>query len=408
MTQGDHLVDNQTSLNESKFSLLDLLIVLARRKGFILRISFAAAIITTILVFLVPNQYVSEAVVMPPGQNSSAGSALLSQMGGSASALASLAGGGLGLKNPGDMYVSLFRTEAVEDAVIHKFGLMGRYKKKFLSDARKTLETKVSVKLGTKDSLIRVDAEDKDPRFAAELANGYVEEFRRLFASLAITEASQRRVFFEIQLKQAKDNLANAEIAMRNTEQSTGVLQIDSQAKALIESAAALRAQIVAKQVQIQGMLSFATDENPGIVLARQQLSALQAQLNALSGSGQAGDSDLVIVKGKIPEAGMAYIRRLRDVKYNETIYEAIAKQLEIAKLDEARQGVTIQVADPANPPDKKSSPHRTIIILASFAGTFLLVSAYILLQESLKQVTHDPQRRAQVDALWIAIRGKK
>lgn len=392
---------------ENKISLMDILILLARRKKFILCASFAAALLVAVIVFLLPNQYTAQAVLMPPSQGPSAGSSLLSQLAGGSGAMASLGAGGLGLKTPADMYVSLFQTETVENALIQRFGLMGRYKKKVPSDTRKALESKARVALGAKDGLIRISVEDKDPKFAAGLANGYVEEFRRLFADLAVTEAAQRRVFFENQLKQAKDNLANAEVDMRNTEQATGVLQIDSQARALIESAASLRAQIAAKQVQIQAMHSFAADENPEIQVARQQLIGLQEQLSALLGPGREGDQDLLIAKGKVPEAGMIYIRKLRDVKYYETIYESIAKQFELAKLDEARQGALVQVVDPATPPDRKSSPHRTITVLAVFLVALLFTSAYVVVREMFGKLEEDPRWQHKAYVLRQTLRGK-
>lgn len=139
------------------------------------------------------------------------------------------------------------------------------------------------------------------------MTNGYVEEFKKLSASLAITEAARRRLFFEQQLEPAKEQLAAAEEAMRKTQQETGVLQIDSQARALIESTAVLRAQVVAKEVQIKSMRSFATDDNPDIVLAKQQLSALQSQLEQIAGSRQDTGSYIVLSKGRVTGAGLEY-----------------------------------------------------------------------------------------------------
>src|SRR6185369_10930497 len=179
---------------------------------------------------------------------------------------------------PGDVYVSLFRSRTVEDAVIKRFGLLSRYRESRVTDAREEFEEHATVSLGLKDGLIRVSVKDRDPKIAAEIANGYVDELRKLSATLAITEASQRRLFFQQQLEEAKNSLVTAEIKMKNTQQSTGLVQIDSQARALIESAAALRAQVVAKQVQIQAMRSFATEENPELVTAKQQLAALEVQ----------------------------------------------------------------------------------------------------------------------------------
>ncbi len=383
---------------DAEFSALDFLIVLARRKRFILRFTIGAAILAVAIVLLLPNQYTAETVVLPPVQTSGMGASLMSQLTGGG-ALASLAGGRLGIKSPGDMYVSLFRSRTVEDAVIQRFGLMERYKKKRLTDTRNELENHALVVLGIRDGLIRISVQDRDPKAAAEIANGYVEEFRKLSANLAITEASQRRLFFQQQLVEAKGNLASAEEAMKRTEQSTGVLQIDSQSKSLIEAAAMLRAQVVAKQVQIQGMRSFATEDNPELVMARQQLGALQAQLGKLSGSDQEADGFLV-PKGKIPDAGMEYIRKYRDVKYHETIYELIAKQFEMAKLDEARQGAVIQVADLAVVPDKKSSPHRSLIVVLVMFGAFAISVLSVIVSEGLAQMRQNPKQNDKVRAL--------
>jgi len=322
-------------------------------------------------------------------------------MGAAVGSLATLAtGGSLGLKNPADMYVSLLTSRTVEDAMIQRFGLMAEYREKRMSDTRKALEGRSKVVAGTKDGLIRITVEDSDPKRAAELANGYVEEFRKLSASLAITEAARRRFFFQQELEQTKKDLTTAEEAMRKTQQSTGVLEIDSQARALIESAAVLRAQVVAKEVEIQSMKSFATDDNPELLLAKQQLTALQSQLQQIAGSHNDSGSDIVLSKGRVTESGMEYLRRFRELKYQEAVFELIAKELEVAKLDEAREGEIVQVVDPAVVPDKKSSPHRTLIvigatILAFFAGAF-----WVFMRQSLNRTLELPENQRKLDAI--------
>ena len=369
---------------EQEISLLELFKVLAIRKRFIFQFTLGVVAVSAVIAVLLPNQYTAETLVLPPAPTSSLNTALASQLG--SGALASLATGGLGIKNPGDMYVGLFRSRTVEDGVIQRFGLMARYKLKRMVDTRKKFEDRSTVSFGAKDGLIRIDVRDRDPKFAADIANGYVDEFRKLSATLAITEASQRRVFFQGQLAEAKDNLAKAEEAMKNTQQRTGVLQIDSQAKSLIESASMLRAQIVAKQVQIRGMRSFATDDNPDLMKAPQELAALESQVAKLGGAEQAPDS-LLVPKGKVPEAGLEYIRAYRDVKYFETIFELIAKQLEVAKLDEARQGAVMQVVDVAVPPDKKSFPPRLLIIALSMVMAAIIASIIALYLEEYRKV---------------------
>jgi len=403
MTGKSQQIESQSSPSQD-VHLLDLLIILSRRRRFIFLFTVAAAVLAVITVLLIPSQYTAETSVLPPGQNSSMSSNLLGQLGGSG-ALASAAGASLGIKNPGDMYVSLFRSRTVEDSVIRRFGLMARYRKEEMTDARRRFEDRSTVVLGSKDGLIRIGVTDPDPKLAADIANGYVDEFRKLSANLAITEASQRRIFFQQQLLEANENLAAAEEAMKRTEQSTGVLQVDSQAKSLIESAAILRGQIVAKEVQLQGMRSYATEDNPQMVTASQELAALKAQLVRLSGSDENSSSDIIVPKGNIPQAGMEYVRKLRDVKYYETITELIAKQFEMAKLDEARQGAVIQVVDAAVTPDKRSFPKRTItVILAALLG-FFFACGWCIVAVGFMRLRTNPDESRRLDDLQATFR---
>jgi tyrosine-protein kinase Etk/Wzc len=379
--------------------LLDVLIILSGRRKFILLFTLGAALLAVVFVLVVPSKYTATTMVLPPQQNSSMSSALLGQLSGS-SALASVAGTSLGVRNPNDMYVSLFHSRTLEDAMVERFGLMDRYKAKKESSARTAFEGHTSVTLGAKDGLIRITATDRDPKEAADIANGYVDEFKKLSATLAISEASRRRIFFEQQLLEAKENLTVSEEALKHTEQSTGVLQIDSQARSLIESAAGLRAQVVAKEVQLQGMRSYATEDNPDVVTAEQQLAALKAQLAKLAGTDQDSGSDFIVPKGKVPEAGMEYLRRLRDVKYYETISELIAKQFEIAKLDEARQGSIIQVVDVAVTPDKRSFPNRTLIVLVTTLLAFCLMCFWVVVRSMWNDVKQQPHIRSRLQVL--------
>ncbi|MFL6307026.1 MAG: GumC family protein [Candidatus Sulfotelmatobacter sp.] len=389
-------------------SFLDITVLLVRHKRFIVRFVLGAAALAIILALVLPVRYEAEIVLLPPAQNSSIASALLGQLGnlGSLGSLSSMAG--LGMKTPTEMYVSLLKSRTVEDSTIQRFGLMKEYRQKRISDTRKEFERRTNVTAGAKDGLIRITIEDKDAKHAAELANGYVEEFRKLSASLAITEAARRRLFFEQQMRDAKDKLTEAEEAMRKTQQATGVLQIDSQARALIESSAVLRAQVVAKQVQIQGMRSFATEDNPDLVLAKQQLAALQTQLEQMAGSQKDTGSDIVLSKGRVTGAGLEYLRRFRDLKYNETVFELLAKELEIAKLDEAREGEIVQIVDPAVPPDKKSSPHRTVIVLGMTILSFFVAVFWIIVRRGLERTFKLPENRQRLEAIKHYWKGKQ
>jgi tyrosine-protein kinase Etk/Wzc len=386
-------------LREEEISLFDLLIVLVRHRWLILKIAAWTVAAGVILSLVLPTRYTAATSILPPQQGASAGGALMAQLSNSLGSVASLAGGSLGLKNPNDLQVAMLKSRTVEDAMVDRFQLMNLFGVKHKSDARKKLEKVVDIDSGAKDGLIRISVTDRDPQRAAEMANGYVEEFKRLSATLAVTEASQRRLFFEQQLVQAKDNLANAEEDLKKTGQKTGLVQLDAQTRATIELLADLRGQIAAKEVQIAGMRSFATGENPDLQLAEQQLAGLRAQEQRM-GAASEGATNALIPKGNMQEAGIEYIRKLRDVKYFETIFDLLAKQYEVAKVDEARQGAVVQVVDRAVVPDRKSSPQRTLIVLgAALLGLFFGV-VWAFSGEGLSRLSNNPAERSRLEEL--------
>jgi uncharacterized protein involved in exopolysaccharide biosynthesis len=386
--------------NDEKISVLDVLVIFTTRRRLILQAIAVCAIASLVLAFALPQRYTAKTTIMPPQQQSSSiASALTSQLS-NLSGLASLAGGSLGMKTPNDMYVAMLRSQAVEDAMIDRYGLMKEYHCRYIAQARKVFERRFDVEGNGKDALIHISVEDRDPRRAAQMANDYVDQFRKLSQGLATTEASQRRVFFEAQLEQSKDKLADAEEALKQTEQSTGMLQLDSQARALIESAAILRGQIEAKEVQIQMMRTFAGDQNANLLEAEQGLAGLRAQLAKLGGAEDDDTAGLIQPKGTISQAGLEYVRKLRDVKYYETIFEILARQYELAKLDEAKEGAVIQTVDPAVVPDHRSFPPRLWIVvggvfLGLLAGCFLA-----LMLAGFERMQQDPDANAKLEFL--------
>jgi uncharacterized protein involved in exopolysaccharide biosynthesis len=403
LSQPERGVDSVSAVSpEEDISLLDILIVIVQYRPLILKIAAYTVVVGVIVSLLLPIRYTATTSILPPQQTNSAGSALMAQLGG-LSSVASLAGGSLGLKNPNDLQVAMLKSRTVEDAMLDRFHLVELFRVKQRSDARTKLEKVVDIDSGTKDGLIRLAVTDRDPRRAAEMANGYVEEFKRLSANLAVTEASQRRLFFEQQLVQAKDNLANAEEDLKKTGQRTGLIQLDSQTRATIELVAELRGEIAAKEVQINAMRSFATGENPELQLAEQQLAGLRSQAEKM-GAASEGASNALIPKGGMQEAGVEYIRKLRDVKYFETVFDLLARQYEIAKVDEARQGATVQVVDRAIVPDRRSSPKRTLIVLgAAILGLFLGV-VWAFAREGLTRLSNNPAEHQRLELLKKSI----
>jgi tyrosine-protein kinase Etk/Wzc len=374
---------------ERDLSLLDVFIVLAKRRRLIATMCFGFALAAAVISLILPARYTAMTSILPPQQNSSISAAMMAQFG-AASSLASMGGGGSLLKNPNDLQVSMLKSRTVEDAIVDRFHLLERYHLKYKSDGRHKLENLVDIESGTKDPLIRISVTERDSQFATDVANGYVEEFKKFSGNLAVTEAGQRRLFFEDQLKLAKDNLANAEEDLKKTEQKTGLIQVDAQTRATIQLVAELRAQIAAKETQIAAMRSYSTGENPNLQIAEQELAGLHAQA-AKIGATSENVSNAVLPKGNMQEASIEYVRKLRDVKYYETVFELLARQLEVAKVDEARQGAVIQVVDKAVLPDRRSFPKRTLIVLgAALLGLFIGV-VWAFISEAMNRLANDP-----------------
>lgn len=393
------------SKKDGSLSLLDILIILASQKQLIFKVTLACCLLSVIVSFLLPTRYTAKATVLPPRQNSPLDAMLSTDLGGGSSQMGSLGGiaaladAGLGLGNPNDRYVGMLKSRIVEDSVIQSLGLMNEYHKKYLSDARKKLEDRTDVTGDGKDKLIHISVEDSNPQRAVEIVNAYIGKFRDLQRQLAVSEASQRGSFFEQQLEQAKNNLANAEEALKRTEETTGLIELNSQAEALIGTAATLRGQIAAREMMIQGLETYATGQNAQLVEAQQELASLRAQLAKLGGSEESADG-LIVPKGLVPQAGLEYVRKLRDVKYYEAIFAILAHQYELAKLDEAKAGAITQVVDPAIVPDKRSFPKRGLIVIGTTVLGFLIGAFVALVRAGLMRMKSDTETNSKLALL--------
>ena len=307
------------TLNTSCASLLTLLRLTVKWKKLIWKTSVAIVIVVAVVAFLLPARYMATVVVMPPQQSSSASAAMMAQMG-NMGGMAAVAAGSLSIKNPNDQQVALLKSRTVEDAMAARFHLKELYHSGYLSTTRKSWERHTEVDNGLKDGLLRISVVDSNPRRAAEMANGWVEEYQRFTSTIAITEASQRRLFYERELSVARQDLINAEEDLKQTEQRTGVIDVEGQDRSMIASAAVLRGQLAAKQIEIRAMREFAAAGNPDLERAQQEAAGLEAQLTAIDAASDRKTGDLIAPKGKITQAGLDYARSLREVKYRETL----------------------------------------------------------------------------------------
>ena len=368
-----------------EISLLDLLQVVADNLRLLVLGPLAAGLIALAISFAIPPTFTATIKFMPPQQQQGAAAAMLAGLG----ALGGLASATGAIKNPTDQYVSFLKSRSVQDALVDRFKLLDRYGTKFREDARKGLDGNVQI-AGGKDGLITIDASDEDPTFAAQLANATVEELGKLLNRLAVTEAQQRRVFFEKQLLNAKDNLAKAEQALKSSGVSSSALKVSP--GAAVESLARLKAGITSQEIKLASMRGYLTESAPDFRQAQTELAAMRGQMaraekeEPASTGANSGDSD--------------YIAKFRDFKYHETLFELFAKQYEMARVAESREGAVIQVVDAAQPPERKSKPKKAQIAMITALATGLALLLFVFIRQALRTATKDDSSAARVAGL--------
>lgn len=381
----------------NEIRMVDILIAMARQKTLLISMPIIGGAIALVITLMLKPVFTSSVVLLPPQQQSSGMSAVLGQLGG----LGGMAGGLGSLKNPGDLYIGMLQSRTVADILIDRFKLKERYGTSTMARTRKTLEN--STKIGAaKSGLITIDVEDHDSQMAADLANAYVKELTLMTETMAVSEASRRRVFFARQLESAKDKLSDAEVNLKKVQEATGMIELVGQVKGLIANTAQLQGTIAAKEVQLSSMRSFATANNPELIRVQEEIRGLNDQLFKLNKGQLSKNGDIAIPTGKIPEVSVEYIRSLRDVKYYETIFELLAKQFEMAKIDEAKDANLIQVLDKALPAEKKSGPKSQLIVLGGILGGALLGVILALFRDFLhrsKLQNPDEQRWQELRA---------
>jgi hypothetical protein len=370
---------------DEEISLLDLLQTVADNLRLLILGPLLAGLAALGIAFAIAPTYTATVRFLPPQQQQSSAASMLASLG----ALGGLAGAASGLKNPSDQYLAFMRSQSVQDALIDRFDLIKRYEADLREDARKTLQASSRSSSGTKDGLITVEVDDKDPKFAAELANAHVQELQKLLARLAVTEAQQRRLFFEKQLQQAKDNLTRAEQALKASGVNSSALKTSPQAA--VEGVARLRAGITAQEIKIASMRGFLSETAPEFRQALTELSAMRAQLARAEAQEpqSAGGSD--------------YVARYRDFKYNETLFDLFAKQYELARVDESREGAVIQILDAAKPPERKSKPKKALIAVITTLAVGFALLLFVFVRQALANASRNQESAEKLSRLKTA-----
>lgn len=398
-TSGDTPDATHGSPPNPQVGLADLLTWVGEDKRLIAVITATAMAASVAVAVMLPAVYTARTALLPPGSQQQTGSSA------AMAALGSLGGlaGGLGVKTPDELYVALLRSDSVVRALDERFQLKARYKVTTNEALRKTLPKFVRVTSDKKSGVINVEVDDEDPSLAADLANAHAGEVAKVLSRLAVSEAQQRRLFFETQVTDIKNKLVQAEIALRRLQEQSGVIAVDRQAEALVSGAAQVRALIAARDVQLKVLRTGATEQNPDVQRLNSELLALRGELARMESSkgGKAGSATDMPV-GKIPETAIDFVRARRELKLQETLLEAMVRQLELARLDEAREGPLLQQIDVAIAPDYKSKPSRAMIIITGTLLALLASLAWVLISRfvRLTQAAQSPQPDT-----WSAVR---
>jgi tyrosine-protein kinase Etk/Wzc len=368
-------------------STLILLLILSRGKGKLIGGTLLGLLLGACLAFALHPTFTATATILPPQAPQSSLSSLMGQLG----SLSALGGGSSLLKSPADLYVGILQSRTIADQIVERFHLQTQWHLQSQNDVRKKLSTRVKFE-AAKNGMIDITVNDKDPQQASAIANSFVEALNSINSRLAISEASQRRLFFEQQLSEEKSALAAAEEDLKDTQQKTGLLNVGGQAEQAIRSIAQTRAEIASREVKLQSMRTYETDLNPEIIEIQQQISTLRGQLTELQNNqSKLVPGDTQIAANQVPAGTLEYTRKLREVKYHDTLLNLLSRQYEAARIDEAKSAPIIQVVDRAVPPDKKSGPPRLLIMLGMAVAGFMAASGWLCWKHFMEQVQQKP-----------------
>jgi tyrosine-protein kinase Etk/Wzc len=397
----EHIQEN----TELDINLLDMLIELGQEKWTLIVVTFLAALTGVVFSLITPATYVSRSSIMP-SQQSGAGGGGLASLG----SLAGLAGLGAlsntvaGIKSSDEMFIALMRSQSVQSAMIEQFKLKERYSAKNIEEARQALTLNVTIVADKKSGLLFIDAQDNDPEFAALLANAQVKELNAILSRLAVTEAQQRRVYYEQQIVKTQTKIPQLELEFKDAQKNSG-LEVAS----LLSESSTLPGQIAAKELQLQVLSRFATGQNPDLKRLSIEISALRAQMARYelskiepknSEPNKPGQESERIKTNFVQKATQAY----NTLKIQETLLDGYVKQLELAKVDEAKEGPAVQVVDEARAPEMRAKPERRKMVIAYTVTGFIIALVLATMRALLRHIRSTPvglQRWRQLKRAW-------
>jgi uncharacterized protein involved in exopolysaccharide biosynthesis len=361
-------------------------------------VTLAGAALAAIVAFLIPNKYTSTAQLMPPDQQSISNTSMLTPLSGVGPGLLGAGAGGLiSQRTPGQTVIGVLTSDAELDYIIDKFDLRRVYHKKYIEDARKALLNHSDISEDKKSGIVDIGVTDKNKQLAHDIAAAYVDELNQIMNNLGTSSAKRERVFLEQRLKEVKTELDSSSLALSQFSSHNATIDIEKQAEATLESADRLQAQLIAAESELSGIKTGYTENSAEVRAAQARIDELQAQLNSISGAGQKLDStslkeDQVAPSiRKLPLLGAVYADLYRKVTIEETLYETLSKQYELARVEEAKEIPPVRMLGSPSYPEKKSAPRRSIIIalggaLACFACVMWLLARRYLGLSALRE----------------------
>jgi len=360
------------------------------------------------LALLIPSRYEATAQLMPPDGQSSSGMAMLSAPAGRSGGLGDFAGDLLGLKNSGALFVGILESRTVQDRLVEQFDLRRLYHAAKMEDARGGLAAHTRIVEDRTSGIIAVTVTDHDPRLAAEMAQAYVNELDRLVEQVSTSSARRERIFLEERLRAVKQDLDSAAQKFSIFASKNTAIDIPAQSKAMVEAAATLEGQMIAAEAELHGLEAMYTEKNVRVRELRARVTELRAQLGKMGGeSGTSAapssetDASLYPAMRQLPLLGVTYADLYRQTKIEETVYELLTQQYEMAKVEEAKEVPSVKVLDAAVVPTKKSFPPRGLLTVAGTSFAFLGMCTWILIRHAWRDT--DPQDPGKQFAAEIA-----
>ena len=407
-TSHAHYSDNKECCNSSQnpavesdvINLLDYLEVIVKRRNLICAITLGALLVSIIIALTMTRIYSSTARILPPQQDSGI-MGVLAQGGGGA--MASMASDLLGKGGAADLYAKILESEAIKDPIIDRFNIITEENTKYRIFAYNKLDKKVQIEVGKKDGIISITVDDKNPKRAADMANAYVEELGKLAVRLNVAGASNNRVYLEERLAQIKVSFDKASDALKAFQLKYKALDVTEQAKGTIKSVAELEGRLAAEEVRLAGMRRIFTDSSQDIKNQQSVVANLRMQIDKFEGNKQGGSMPAI---GSVPALGQDYLRLIREFKMQETLFELLTKQYELAKLSESKNTGIVQVIQKARESDKSLKPsRRNFVIMVTAAAFVTSILLSFVLESSQAMDVSQKERFRRLCRQFVAVR---